>query len=380
MSRLLGYDLSSDGHHHAYNVSVMRYLQREDRYERIGYYTLDAGLDLVTELTDEGIRVCNLPPFRKPSGKKSIWRRTLCLAGMFVYARRHGYDKVHLFHLDSVILSMLLVFPLAAGIRVTGTLHWYPTKRAKRMLFLLLMKLGIVGKVVVHGNYTHARMLRDGCSDRKVANIYFPYFKKASAEPQDGQEEIRTALAALKRPRLLSFGGMRYDKGIDILMAAVSRVKDLDFTVIVAGSEDYFTEADLDRWAAEYGIADRLYKDIRFIPESVKGQYLDACDAVILPYRSMFSGISGPLTEGAACRKFVLGPGHGEIGYTIETYGLGDTFEAENPADLADKLRKLLNRLHRGGLPPLGLNTASLYARFIRDEKLFGENYRKFLA
>lgn len=52
MSRLLGYDLSSDGHHPLYNVSVMRSLQREDRYDRIGYYTQNAGKEWVAELAN----------------------------------------------------------------------------------------------------------------------------------------------------------------------------------------------------------------------------------------------------------------------------------------------------------------------------------------
>lgn len=381
MSRLLGYDLSSDGHHHLYNLTVMQHLRKQNQYERIGYYTLNAGVELVSELNDAGVKVRNLPPFHK-TGRLDIWRRTLCLLGMFIYARRHGYDKVHLFHLDSVILSLLLVLPFTMGIRVTGTLHGYPTNRLKRWLMMLLIKLRTVDKVAVHGNFTHARILRDGCDERKVANIHIPYFKRASESAESDRQEIREALSGRKRPLLLAFGGMRYDKGIDILMEALGYLRDLDFTLIVAGAEDRFTEADLDRWAMEYGLSDRLHKDIRYIPESVKNRYLELCDAVILPYRGKFSGISGPLTEGAAHGKFVLGPNHGEIGYTIETYRLGDTFEAENRADLTDKLRKLLNRLHRGGTATAAANTktTSLFARFIRDEKLFGENYRKFLA
>ncbi|MBW5448335.1 glycosyltransferase [Cohnella sp. CFH 77786] len=380
MSRLLGYDLSSDGHHRLYNLTVMQHLSKQNQYDQVGYYTLNAGEELVSELKGCGIKVRNLPPLRDSTGRLSLLRRTMCLLGMFLYARRYGYDKVHLFHLDSAIVSLLLAMPLAAGIRVTGTLHWYPTKRLKRWLMFLLLKLRVIDKVAVHGNFTHARILRDGCDESKVANIHIPYFKRESGGVDAQEQDILHALSGRKRPYLLCFGGMRYDKGIDILMESLSYLRDLDFTVIVAGSEDHFTEADLDRWAMEYGIADRLHKDIRYIPESLKTQYLELCDAVILPYRGMFSGISGPLTEGAAHHKFVLGPNHGEIGYTIETYGLGDTFEAENRSDLTDKLRKLLNRLKRGEAAESSPNTTSLFSRFIRDEKLFGENYRKFLA
>lgn len=378
MNRMLGYDLSGDGHHHLYNVTVMQHLKTKDDFEEIGYCTMAGHEQLISELRGSGIRVHGIASSRR--GRLSLWRRTMYLLGMLIFARRHGYDKVHLFHLDSSILSLIFALPLLGGLRITGTLHWYPTRKLKLRLLMLLLRWNVIDKVVVHGNFTHARMLRDGCDERKVANIHVPYFKRPSSELSGKSAELSRSLTERKRPILLCFGGMRYDKGIDILMESLRQLRDLDFTVIVAGSEDYFTEADLDRWAMEYGIADRIHKDIRYIPESVKSRYLELCDAVILPYRGMFSGISGPLTEGAAHQKFVLGPNHGEIGYTIETYRLGDTFEAENRADLADKLRQLVNRLQRGGANAGRTNATSLFARFIRDEKLFGENYRKFLA
>ena len=162
-------------------------------------------------------------------------------------------------------------------------------------------------------------------------------------------------------------------------MAALSRVKDLDFTIIVAGSEDYFTEADLDEWAAEYGISDRLHKDIRFIPEAVKNAYLDACDAVILPYRSMFSGISGPLTEGPPFINSYSVPITVRLDTRSKRMGSG-TRSKQKSGRLGGQAPRLLNRLHRGSMSSVGVNTASMFARFIRDEKLFGETYRKFLA
>lgn len=380
VGKMLGYDLSSDGHHHLYNLTVMQHLKEQGKFEHLGYYTLNGKEEMVRELKGEGIRVVNLPPFRK-AGRLGIWRRTLCLLGMLIYARRHGYGKVHLFHLDSTIAPLLLVLPLLAGLRVTGTLHWYPNRPLKRRILLLLLRIRALDKVVVHGNYTQEKLIRDGCGEKKVANIHIPFFRRSGEGGSAHLAEARSRLAARPRPYLLCFGGMRYDKGIDLLMQALAAVRDKEFTVIVAGSEDRFTEKDLDKWEREYRLEGRICKDIRYIPESVKNYYLEQCDAVVLPYRAMFSGISGLLTEGAASRKFVLGPNHGEIGYTIETYGLGETFEAENTADLAVKLRKLLNRLSqgRGSLqaPP---GPASLYARYLRDEKLFGEKYGDFLA
>ncbi|MDB4866894.1 MAG: glycosyltransferase, partial [Cohnella sp.] len=345
MPRILGYDLSCDGQDDLYNLTVLQHIQKQEKFEQVGYLTMTGNERIVNELTESGVKVHSLQPEHRPKGRLSIWRRTLFLLGMFLLARREDYRKVHLFHLDSNVFCLLLLLPFTWGIHMTGTLHGYPDQFLKRMVLLLLLKMGIVNKVVVHGNYTHQKMLMDGLADYKVANIHMPYFKRYSYEFSGHLDQIRRELSERRHPFLLCLGSLSFEKGIDVLLESLALLRDYDFTVIVAGPEDDFTEADIDRMAERYGVSDKLYKDIRYIPERVKQYFLEHCDVVVLPYRRMNTGISGSLTEGTAHRKFIVGPRHGELGYTIETYLLGATFKSENREDLADKIRLVLHRM-----------------------------------
>jgi glycosyltransferase involved in cell wall biosynthesis len=379
VSRILGYDLPRDDQDSLYNLTVLQHLKKQENFEQVGYLTMTDDDGIVDELTESGVKVHNLQPEFRPQGRLSFWRRTLFLLGLFVLARREGYRKVHLFHLDSNVFCLLLLMPFTWAIHVTGTLHGYPDKFLKRMVLLLLLKMEIVNKVVVHGNYTHQKMLMDGLADTKVANIHMPCFKRYPLESSGHLGKIRRELSERRHPYLLCLGSLSFDKGIDVLFESLALLREYDFTVIVAGPEGDFTEADIDRMAERYGVRDKLYKDIRYIPERVKQFYLEQCDAVVLPYRRTNTGISGPLTEGTAHRKFIVGPRHGELGYTIETYLLGATFKAENREDLADKIRLLLHRMKDAGKPPVSSHT-SIFAQIIRNEKLFGERYGRFLA
>jgi hypothetical protein len=49
-------------------------------------------------------------------------------------------------------------------------------------------------------------------------------------------------------------------------------------------------------------------------------------------------GQSGPLTEGVARSKKVIGPNHGEIGFTLQHFGIGLVYESENVKALANQM------------------------------------------
>lgn len=70
---------------------------------------------------------------------------------------------------------------------------------------------------------------------------------------------------------------------------------------------------------------------------------INSADIIALPYRKMFTGASGPLTEGVCLDKIIVGPDHGSIGDIITANHLGYTFEAENVDSLADVMQKALS-------------------------------------
>jgi hypothetical protein len=56
--------------------------------------------------------------------------------------------------------------------------------------------------------------------------------------------DLLNQLKLYKRPLLLAFGGLRYEKGIDLLLASLTHMEQ-EATLIVAGPESNFKKSDL---------------------------------------------------------------------------------------------------------------------------------------
>ncbi|MGM9679876.1 MAG: glycosyltransferase family 4 protein [Eubacteriales bacterium] len=170
-----------------------------------------------------------------------------------------------------------------------------------------------------------------------------------------------------KVPVIGMFGGTRYDKGLDILLDALSRVK-TPFHLIVAGREADFTKEDIEKMSAP--IKDRVTLDLRFLTDDELSAYWDRTDLVVLPYRSIFDGASGQLTEGVNRGLPIVGPSHGSLGEIIRRNHLGVTFSTEDREDLAQKIEAMLQN------PFEYDDTAKRYQHQMNPMR-FGEDYLK---
>lgn len=140
-------------------------------------------------------------------------------------------------------------------------------------------------------------------------------------------------------PVIGMFGGTRYDKGLDILLAALAKVQS-PFRLVVAGRAVDFTEKLIKEMSVSF--IERLTLDLRFLTEEELASYWNMTDLVVLPYRAIFDGASGQLTEGV-CRELpVIGPSHGSLGSIISKNHLGYTYRTEDVDDLAEKIEKVL--------------------------------------
>ena len=83
---------------------------------------------------------------------------------------------------------------------------------------------------------------------------------------------------------------------------------------------------------------------MRFLSEEEFAYASEAADIIVLPYRKIFSGASGPLGEGVWKKKCIIGPMEGNLGYTIKKYHLGYVFESENTESLSNVLSIALKK------------------------------------
>jgi glycosyltransferase involved in cell wall biosynthesis len=185
-----------------------------------------------------------------------------------------------------------------------------------------------VSSGVVHTDSILKRLNEDGI--KNVKHIEYPYFQSVS---QVERNYARKKLGIdTKLPILLALGGTRYDKGIDLLLEALNQVKE-PFFLLIAGQEQDIKITTMKKLSASY--SQNVKMIMKFLTDEEFRLCLSASDFIVLPYRKCFDGASGPLGEGVAYGKTIIGADHGSLGQLIKENCLGYTFESENPNDMA---------------------------------------------
>ncbi|OXS79113.1 glycosyltransferase family 4 protein [Domibacillus enclensis] len=367
MNKILFFDKTNSGHHYIYNKEAMKTLIEKKGIE-VHYYSKfndDLQIDQLEQLN-----VVNRN-FRT-EGSRGL-PLIIELLYLRMYLKKNKINKLHLFYLDSDLIYAPVFWVFFKDIDITATMHWYPNKKIKEKLLKNLIESSVIKKIVVHGNYTKQKVENLVKRKNSVFSITYPYLHSKKAEAST-LKRVQHKLENKEKPIFLAFGGLRRDKGIDILLEALKKVK-LPFTLIIAGGESDFKKDEIIKIVEANKISHKVILDIQFIDEEALDAYFTIADVVVLPYRKYFSGQSGPLTEGANRSKVILGPSSGEVGYTIEKYNLGITFISENENDLQEKIEFLISNINN--VKNQTFEGAENYQKEI-DIKNFSYSYQKF--
>lgn len=154
-----------------------------------------------------------------------------------------------------------------------------------------------------------------------------------------GKSEARDVLDLPGDKRIvLFFGGLRRDKGPDVIVQAMPLLSD-DWVLVIAGEGK---EAEHLRFLAnELGCSDRIVFRVGYVPEREVSRYFFSADVVALPYRTDFLGTSGVLGRAAVHGVPIVGTRVGEIGDVISDYDLGAVVRPNDPAALAAAIQRL---------------------------------------
>ena len=218
------------------------------------------------------------------------------------------------------------------GIKTIITLHWARTGILQKISTKMICSQ--VDVAVVHSSYI--KTLISGYGANNVVHIEYPQFNTNMVTKEDacGYWGISTEI-----PTIACIGHTRQDKGLDILLEALDQV-DKPFQLLVAGKEDSFDRTFIEEKILKY--QDRVRLCLKYLTDEELANALGAADIIALPYRKTFNGASGPLGEGVALNKCIVGSNHGNLGDTIEKNHLGYTFESENSSALAEILNRAL--------------------------------------
>ncbi|WP_427126728.1 glycosyltransferase [Priestia megaterium] len=369
MSKVLFFDTVNSGHHFYYNYQVMKGAIKENKAL---YVSSNINKHDIDKLDKVNIDYLNIN-----SNLKNVQLSNISFLAKLIYIiKKNKIKNVHLLYVDSLLIALLIFFPIfyIFNINLTSTLHWVPGNKVKRAALKFLLKIKVIKKLVVHGQYSRNKLLNENSdlSPSKIVSIPYPYLHTRS----NSFAEINLENNLYRKPFLLAFGGLRYDKGIDILLRSLKEISNESFTLLIVGKESYYTKKDIIKYVKEYSLENKVFYNLEYVTESELNSYFNISDVVILPYRKVFSGQSGPLTEAVARSKFVIGPRHGEIGFTIENYGLGMTFEAEDYKDLSVKIKKFLLNKEIGNDKKI-IENQKKYQKMI-DIKKFREDYLLF--
>ncbi len=152
------------------------------------------------------------------------------------------------------------------------------------------------------------------------------------------QEEARKYLKLDGGKLILFFGFIRDYKGLDVLLSALSLIKDKeDIRLIVAG-EFYSNKDKYLSLIRKLNLKERVYLFTDFIPTSEVKYYFSAADSVILPYRDATQ--SGIVQIAINFGKPVIATNVGGLGEVVHEGETGYIVEKENPGALAEAIIK----------------------------------------
>jgi glycosyltransferase involved in cell wall biosynthesis len=227
-------------------------------------------------------------------------------------------------------------------------------------------------RVIVHGAASRDRLLVEvgGIAPDRIAVIPHALLHAGSAT---------SPLPDETDPRILFFGLIRPDKGLDVLIEAMPAVAERipDVQLEIVGSPRMPIEPLRER-AAALGLAGRISWDLRFVPEAEVPAVLARARVIALPYRWI---------EGSGVLATALARGVPPVVTSIGTfpalcaeYDLGDPVPPDDPAALAVALVRALTDPARRAHAIAGMQRARAELTWERTAQLTLDTYERALA
>lgn len=189
-------------------------------------------------------------------------------------------------------------------------------------------QLGEADSFVTH-NEQIAKSLKARVGDRPIRVCPHPIFSHFP-EPEG-------ALRRRSEVELLFFGLVRPYKGLDILIEAAEKLRDLDVSVSVVG--EFWFGLEQTRGELQRRKLDGFFELVpRYVDDQEAAEYFARCDVVVLPYRSV-SG-SGVIPLAYRYERPVVVSDLPSLENAVLLGKTGWSFQSENAEDLARTIRE----------------------------------------
>jgi glycosyltransferase involved in cell wall biosynthesis len=215
-----------------------------------------------------------------------------------------------------------------------------PHERVPFAAALTRSVLGDADAVVTHAPAQRRQLDRLGVRAR-VVEAFHPLFAAGDLAAEPAPDEVAAERARCGSPDLLLllYGAVRPYKGVDLALEALARVDTaLDVRLVVAG-RFWTPRSELADLAARLRVEDRVELRDGYLSNEESAVLFEACDAVLLPYRSATQ-------SGVAALAF----GHGRPVIATAVGGLPSAVDDDTDGLLAspddpDALARAIERL-----------------------------------
>lgn len=359
--RIILFDPVVGGHHIEYASYLIRYLVEQE--DEITFVTWKSD-ELLNSLSTRKIPV--IIKYVVPNSEaefggnilKRSWQLAQGINYCFNLAAAQRADIVHHLYLERSELPLYfrVVKSKYCSWKLFATLFWpyfihEPDEKVELLKrFYHSLNRWTLGQLLregkLNGLFVHTDRIRD-----KLFNLYsgdslrqnvFVIPDPVEPLPQISQKFAIDRLGLLQqKPIILFFGGLRWDKGLDILLKALQLIEN-EVYILIAGKPAEITETDVMQYRQSLKKPGYLVMRLEHIPDEDVANYFSAVDAVVLPYRRSFKGTSGVLQHATASGKPVIATNVGEIGSIVRENNLGIVVEPESPESLAGGIKQFL--------------------------------------
>lgn len=292
-------------------------------------------------------------------GLSMIWDNVRVLRRLLRFARADRFDAVHFFDYDPVSVYGLLWIrsrlfrqtmpPLFFTVQAadpslqghTNLLYHLYGRLSRPMLRRLLSRYA---KAILADGLWRPGELEGlmGLTIGAPPIVSVPH----GAILEDKPRPCGTARSALglkyDGPLLLFFGMLRKDKGVDLLIKAMGKVKG-ECKLLLAGMPFDWSKGVVRTMIREQGCNEKILTDLRYVPQEKVADYFSAADAVVFPYRSHYMGTVGPLNTVLAFGKPVIGSRVRDLAVYFQETRIGIPAEPDSVASLTEAIEQFLS-------------------------------------
>jgi D-inositol-3-phosphate glycosyltransferase len=256
------------------------------------------------------------------------------------------FDVVHFQGVGTPLLDQFFLRPLARKLSVVLTVHDVKPhyKRFVSRASFIKRSLQIPKRLIVHYENGKKQLAEywNVCRD----NIdVIPHGIMPVQNPPNQTDARKKLDLPEDRQIILFFGGIRPNKGLDVLLRALEIVKSHNervLLVIAGGLLGRFNFEQYSEIIQKADLSNHVQTFIKFIPEEDVDHFFAASDIVALPYLK-FEAQSGVLLRAYAHKKPVVASNVGAMGELVSSDNIGLTVEPGTVEPLAKAITNVLD-------------------------------------